>query len=176
MTKPVALSDLLRDTLIAMPGASAAEIREACRLKCALDPALREALFDYWFDNSRRDFEVVRAPHCVAVLPAARPARVAPTMETRAAAREHVEAIKARVVERLLLDHALSDGTLLRHATFGACAREAGWLAAVAKQGKPQEIVGRKLTEDNLQNLMRRFQNAPRGSGPQAARSAVGPA
>lgn len=159
--KPEKLTDLLRIVRGENPRASEAEVRDICRAKALADRALIGELFDYWFGNSYRDVAVIGgAQQSFAVISVDRPRQ---SSETRAATRAATSAkIRARAGEMMacLMDHALSDGTLLRFATFGQCAREGSWLSDIAKQGKPTEVVGKKLTETDLQNLRRRYQSS----------------
>jgi len=53
-------------------------------------------------------------------------------------------------LESKLLDRVLSNGKPLRACTFGEVAKESGWLKALSKLGKPSEIVGEKLTLDQV--------------------------
>lgn len=54
---------------------------------------------------------------------------------------ELVDQMRAR-----LFDLVLSNGKTLRNCTFAECAKESGWLLALSKKGKPNELVGKKLT------------------------------
>lgn len=64
-----------------------------------------------------------------------------------------VERLKARVVEVVLLDLLLPSGKLLRDATFAECAQAGGWYAKVSAMGKPNQIVGKVLTEQQLRRV-----------------------
>lgn len=147
--KPEKLRDLLRDTLRDNQRASEAEVRAICWEACKSNPELIAALFEYWFGNSYRDFTVIAgSQQSTAVISIDR--------KRSTSNREIVAKVKDQL-KAALMDYALSDGTLLRFATFAQCARDGNWLAAVAKAGKPTEVVGKKLTEADLQNLLRRF-------------------
>lgn len=157
--KPENLSELLRITRGENPRASEAEIRDICRAKALGDRGLIEDLFNYWFSNSYRDFAVVGgAQGSFAVVAVDRQRQPSQTRAvSRAATSAKINALKGQMMA-CLMDHALSDGTLLRFATFGQCAREGNWLSNIAKHGKPNEVVGKKLTEADLQNLHQRHQ------------------
>lgn len=157
--KPEKLSELLRMIRGDNPRASEAEIREICRAKVLADQALIGDLFDYWFGNSFRDFAAIGGvQHSFAVVSAYSKRQPSETRAaTLAATRAKINALKGEMMA-CLMDHALSDGTLLRFATFGQCAREGNWLSNIAKHGKPNEVVGKKLTEADLQNLHQRHQ------------------
>jgi hypothetical protein len=153
---------MLRNTLRDNPRASEADIRDKCLAVCLHDRNLQIALFTYWFENSFGDLTVVeQGDNSVAVLRTQAPrAERAQTQVTRGA---KVNDLKQRL-KACLMDHELSDGTALRDATFGQCARESGWLLAVSKQGRANEIVGKKLTEHDLVNLQRRAASKARAA------------
>lgn len=56
-----------------------------------------------------------------------------------------VSAIKTR-----LLDMLMPDGKKLRDATFADCRRAGGFFFQISAKGKPNEVVGQKLCEDDL--------------------------
>lgn len=148
--KPYKLQRLLRDAIRDNPRGSEKEISDACWGIAKASPDLHHALFQYWFKNSYRDFVVAEmTPNSIAVLPVRR--AVVSAAERGSAVSILVDRMEAR-----LMDHLLSDGTALRFATFGQCTKEGGWLLAIGKQGKANEVVGKKLTEANLQNLLKR--------------------
>lgn len=146
--KPESLRELLRGVMRDHPRASEAEAHQACWQRCEGDAVLVRALFDYWFGNSFRDFKVVGgAGNSSAV--------ISIKQERRAGTREAINKLKDRMVA-CLMDHQLSDGTALRFGTFGQAARDGGWLADIGKLGKHNEIIGKKLTEAELQNIRQR--------------------
>jgi hypothetical protein len=154
--KPQILSEMLRTIKRDNPGASDKEIETLCRDKVRADTELQDAVFDYWFANSVRDYDAVQCrPHEVAVFRNTPAVRV-PSPDARARRAALVSHAKATIVTNLMR-FTLSDGTELRHATFGQCQREGSWLASIGKLGKANEIVGKKLTEVDLQNLKKRF-------------------
>jgi len=57
------------------------------------------------------------------------------------------------IMEIILLDLKLPNGKLLRDATFKDCASAGGWYAKVAKRGRPSQIVGQTLTEQQLRAI-----------------------
>jgi len=145
--KPYKLQRLLRDAIRDNPKGSEKEISDACWGVAKAAPDLHHALFQYWFKNSYRDFVVAEmTPTSIAVLPVRR----------AVVSRGHEVSQMVARMEAKLMDHVLSDGTALRFATFGQCTKEGGWLIAVGKQGKANEVVGKRLTEVNLQNLLKR--------------------
>jgi hypothetical protein len=74
--------------------------------------------------------------------------------EREARAREEIEKAKQKIVYRLL-DFALPNGKLLRNCTGKECKEAGGWLTAVAAKVKPNEIVGKVLSEEKLRALYR---------------------
>jgi hypothetical protein len=161
--KPPILEKLIRDTFIEMPKASVTELRKACREKIGvLDNAFIDALFEYWFENSYRNYEVLaNSDNDVAVLSVVNAReRHTPTIQERREriqqTKEKIETLKNEMLSRLM-DHRLAGGELLRFATFGDVAKEGGWLTALSKHGKANEIVGRKLGETDLRNVFKRY-------------------
>ena len=67
--------------------------------------------------------------------------------------RTQVEQLAARVKRSVLLDFLLPDGKRLADATFAECRKAGGWLARVARRGKPKQIVGALLSEEDLQAI-----------------------
>lgn len=158
--KPEKLSELLRSVKRDNPRASEAEVRDACWTAVCNDPTFNRPLFDYWFGNSFRDFVVIGgSSNSIAVVSVDRTRAVEIEGEARqvktAQTREAITALKDKL-KACLMDHALSDGTLLRFGTFGQAGRDGGWLSDIAKLGKPNEIIGKKLTEANLQDVRQR--------------------
>lgn len=158
--KPQILSEMLRTIKRDNPSASEKEIADMCREKVRIDAELQEALFDYWFANSSNLFTVVQVRPGETIVQ--RNTRK-PSPESVARKSQLVAQVKGRIVAKLM-EFALSDGTELRHATFGQCKLEGNWLAAVGERGKANEIVGKKLTETDLQNLMKRFTSKKRAA------------
>lgn len=103
-------------------------------------------IFEYWFANNLRSFEVELAADTTVVRD-----RIGVIREIKSRAKR----MRAKLQEALM-DHMLSNGLLLREATFGDCAREAGWLGDVAKRGNAHEVVGKTLTEKDLHNIYQR--------------------
>ena len=49
-----------------------------------------------------------------------------------------------------LMHLVLSNGKALKDCTFGECAKEGGWLIVISRMGEAQEVVGEKLTLDQV--------------------------
>jgi len=152
--KPHALKELLRNSMRDNPDASEKEIRDICERACARSSELQRDLFQYWFVNSYGDFVVERfAPSQHAIM-ATRADKSRGSTQVGAAGRsEGTHQIKNEMLA-CFMDYSLPDGTPLRFATFGQCAQAGGWLEAIGRQGKANEVVGKKLTEIDLRNLM----------------------
>lgn len=146
--KPEKLCELLRSVLRDNPRASEAEARQICWQRCNGDADLVQSLFDYWFGNSFRDFKIIGGSSNSTAVISIKQGRQVGT-------REAIKKLKDQMVA-CLMDHLLSDGTPLRVGTFGQAARDGGWLCDLAKLGKPNEIIGKKLTEADLQNIRQR--------------------
>jgi hypothetical protein len=80
------------------------------------------------------------------------------TRRVRARREQEEKAVKAatkRIVKAVLLDLVLPTGKVARDSTFGECRRVGGFWAEVGKRGKPDEIVGKMLTEADLRTIWR---------------------
>jgi hypothetical protein len=140
--------DILKNILKAYPRSSEKTHRFMAREAILADPEARDEVFDYWFENRYAALYIEARPGSVAVLEA-------PKNRRASSARAAVE--KARdQLRAALFDHVLSNGKTLREATFGDCAKEGGWLCSIAKLGRANEIVGKKLEEKDLTNLWKR--------------------
>ncbi|NVO13835.1 MAG: hypothetical protein HXX10_07350 [Rhodoplanes sp.] len=138
---------LLRDLRLSEPRASERAVRDAMIEVIERDPGFLGQIFTYWWSNHYRRAAVVEPkpntvvyeprPIATRAIPAEKPA------ERRAAMDSHKAAFRA------LMDRTLS-------MTFGDCARHSGFLREVSKHGRPNEIVGKKLTEGDLTNLWNR--------------------
>jgi len=117
--------------------------------------ALKEVAAD-WFVRNYARLEIIEPQkHSVAVVERQAAERKMVGANQASKERGILHKAKAAIID-CLLDFVLSDGKQLRFATFGDCARDGGWLLAVAKCGRPNEIVGKKLTEIDLRNLRQR--------------------
>ena len=107
--------------------------------------------FNNWFNNNwaRKPVEE-SAPRRATAQPAAYKPRPKPTASEL---REQRKA-DANLRGLALMNMFLSDGeTRLKDATGKQVRQESGWLILIAKHVKPTEIVGRKLTAEQLSNL-----------------------
>ena len=130
---------------------SEAEIRDVVWEIVRNEREYLPTIFDYWFTNNYRQFFVEElAADSVVVRDIHRKVK-----QSNQPTRAEINAAKNEL-RPILMDCRLSTGKELRLSTFGECASESGWLREVAKQGKPNGIVGKKLTEKDLWNLRKR--------------------
>lgn len=142
--------DVLRDAILTNPRGSEAEIRDVVWETIRNEKRYLEPIFDYWFTNNYRHFYADEiGKHSVAIYERKIGARNGNGHNNIS---KEVEQRKNEL-KTLLLDHVLSNGKALREATFRDCRQEGGWLIEVAKQGRANEVVGKKLTEKNLMAL-----------------------
>jgi hypothetical protein len=85
------------------------------------------------------------------------PTKPADPKEKRAAKQQEVakaaDVLKGELVGIVLFDLMQPNGTLLRHCTFRECGKLKGWYAKLEGKGKPNEIVGDVLSEEQLQKI-----------------------
>lgn len=144
-------TNTLRDLLRKNPRASEKEISALMWTAMQSNTAIRCAIFDYWFERHFKRFSIHTTKHTVAVIEKHR--------EIRERGKKIIKAVKEKLTVALM-DHVLSNGTLLRFATFGDCRAEGGWLSAVGKLGRANEVIGKKLTEIDLINIRTRNKKA----------------
>lgn len=66
---------------------------------------------------------------------------------------QEVALLKERIEKVLFLNLMLPTGKLLRESTFAECANVGGWFGKIAKKGKPHEIVGDVLSEEQIRKI-----------------------
>jgi hypothetical protein len=64
--------------------------------------------------------------------------------------KEKVTGLVKRITNIVLLDVVLPCGKRLRDATFAECAEAGGWFSKIAKMGRPNQLVGKILSEEDL--------------------------
>lgn len=77
-------------------------------------------------------------------------------ISNREEAQRRAATIKQKVVEVILLDLMLPNGKSLRDCTFADCAKAGGFFAKIANKGKPRQVVGDVLSEEQLRACVRR--------------------
>lgn len=75
---------------------------------------------------------------------------------------ETIAAEVAKTRKLLLMKLLLPNGKTLQEATFRDCAFAGGWFVRIAKLGKPAQIVGQVLSEDQLWELWQGKKGAKR--------------
>jgi len=133
--------------MLGNPNASEAEIYRVTRAALNESAGLLDEIIKSWFERAYRSFRVESEGYSTTIVSTSKTAQT-----TRSVGIKIKEAIKST-----LMDHVLSNGKALRFATFGDCATEGGWLSAIARHGKAHEVVGKRLTESDLQTLFKRF-------------------
>lgn len=150
------LYDVLRQIRLNNKSGSEREHFNAFYAAVAGKPDLVKEALTVWFRANYGKYTVEKVKHGVAYVPRV----VQQPLEAEIKnATDKVEARKVAVqsiARNVLLDFTMVNGKPLRHATFADCARTGGWLVAVSKLGKGNEVVGRKLTEEDLQKVWKR--------------------
>lgn len=101
-----------------------------------------DAIIEYWFANNYNSLTERKAP--------------APSREQkRAIVEQRKSEIKARAVNMVFLDLVLPNGKPLRDCTGKDCAKAGGLFAKIANKIKPNEIVGKVLSETEVRKLYR---------------------
>lgn len=117
-------------------------------------------LFRTWWDRIQSDDQFMEAValHAFTNMFAAlerdknKSAPVKPK-EAIEAERKAVAALVSQVRNVVLLDLKLPNGKKLRNSTFAECSAAGGWFKMVATKGKPSQVVGAVLTEDELRGI-----------------------
>lgn len=122
------------------PGASKDELFARFRSRIEDEPAYQRAVDWYFFVNMYEYLVTSRN-------------RKPTTKYSKAEIQRDVDVLKARVTQIVLLDLILPNGKALRDASFADCAKAGGFFAKIAKKGKPNQVVGKVLTEDQLRAL-----------------------
>ena len=78
------------------------------------------------------------------------------TPAQKAAIEKAVEnSVVNKIAAKVLMKFRMPDGKTLDESTFADCAKAGGWLTKVSTFGKPDEIVGQKLSEAQLRRLLK---------------------
>lgn len=145
--------ELIKDAVQSRPRASEAEIRDVVLEIVKNEEEYFLPIFDYWFANNYRSFFIDELEDTSPIPPSLKPMR-----KSNQPTRAEIDSAKEEL-RPILMDHLLSNGKLLRNSTFKECEKEGGWLKEISKYGKPSEVVGKQLTEENLWNLHKRIFN-----------------
>lgn len=140
----------LRDLLRRNPSGTAKDIENKMWALIRDDDDVFQHLFHNWFVANFARLEVRQTANSVAVVGRSYPERTA----TKAAKKEIVKSVVVSGFA-LMLDYVLDNAHKL---TFHDLAKAGGRCSALAKLGKPNEIVGKKLTEQQIRNVWGRNQ------------------
>lgn len=142
--------DLLKRIIDDNPGADEKTLLSILngRLRGEEGEALLDSVVEYWFANNYRS--IIHQPR-------RSPAHTAAAVLERA---QLTEVIKEKVKHRIhreanliLMDLVLPNGKQLRDATFADCIAAGGFFSKVGQHGKPNQIVGKVFTEEQLRCL-----------------------
>jgi hypothetical protein len=145
--------ELIKDAVRAHPRASEAEIRNEVWEVVKNEKEYMTTVFDYWFANNYRSFFIEEIEGEAATIVPIKKANG--SYKSNQPTRAEVDEAKEKL-RPILMDQILSSGKTLREVTFKDCEKGSGWLKEVSKHGKPTEVVGKHLTEQNLWNLRKR--------------------
>jgi hypothetical protein len=103
-----------------------------------------DVIIEYWFTNNYRSlFKKTMSPD-----------EQAKRAEEFRIKREEVKAeIKRRATRMVLLDLAMPNGKALRDCTGRDCKKAGGWFTKLAKMIKPDDVVGKVLSETQVRKV-----------------------
>lgn len=148
------LFDHFRDAMLENPKASRFEALKRFKKTVKADPAALDAIIEAWFYGRAGSYDVVvtKTGATVVSIQKARKMRDEPSESEKTQL-----AMKDKIASVVLLDLMLPDGSLLRNATGAQVAKYEGFIGAIGKLLKPTQVVGRHLSEADLQNIRARF-------------------
>jgi hypothetical protein len=123
--------------------------------------AKAETLFRRWLEIVREDedYLIPALQHTFAnlynALSKTKRRRKSTNIADRKKQQQKIEAAAQAVSEMILLDLTLPNGKKLRDATFRECTEAGGWWIKIGKKGKPNQIVGKVLSEKDIQAIKR---------------------
>ena len=124
------------------------------------DPtADNKRLFNAWFAAVKQDEEYLEAvawhtfANLIAALENRKRKQAVPKTQTVAQQRAEINALMSKLTDIVLMDLQLPNGKVLREATFAECSAAGGWFKMLAAKGKPSEVVGEVLTEQDLKEI-----------------------
>lgn len=134
---------ILKDMRDADATADDKRLFKAWRKRCQVDDDLDEAIYLHAFANMLSTIEQPRQPR----------KRRPPTKSQIAAERRAVEVLTRRMGTVKLMDLMMPNGKKLRDCTLAECGTFGSWFRMIATKGKPSDIVGKVLTEADLQKI-----------------------
>lgn len=127
----------LRDTLLSEEGAD-----------------YLNTVIEYWFSNNLNSIDRPKPAPRPAVDRAEKAAKSEAMKKAAVSvAEKHVELLVEEKVERILLDLEMPTGKTLRDSTGAECAKAGGWFQKIASHVKPNQKVGKVLSEDQVRGL-----------------------
>jgi hypothetical protein len=143
--------EALIDLVARNPGKSGAELLGMFEEIARENQSYLSAIIEWWFVNAYRGLQKKQTatPDAAKQKQALKQTHLT---EMRRTVSAHIER-KARLI---LLDAVLPTGTVLRNATGAECARAGGWFQQIASAVKPNQIVGKVLSERDVQNLWKK--------------------
>ena len=141
--------DLLLEVLRKNPSELEEVVKE--RVRSLMTPEHMEAVFDYWFANNYRSSLGMPSQRI-------KRSRAARDVVQRLATK--IKTRHTKVLHQILMTQPLSTGRSIGDSTFEDCRREGGWLLAVARKGKPHQIVRDVLSEADLSKIWQKAKRA----------------
>lgn len=141
---------LLKDIKLADPEISEAEAKEQLWKELQRDAKRYfRLLFDNWFNTNWPQYRTEVKDGSIAILREFRRKKSGGAAKRKIVAKRIIE----KVAPMVLMSLPMPNGKMLRDCTGSECSRFGGWFASIAKAIRPNEKVGKKLTEIDLQNL-----------------------
>jgi hypothetical protein len=149
--------DVLNRLMDKYPNKTERELRPKVKAHILDNPDYVSAIFEYWYANNYNSLRDERRERNVSPVE-----RQQKTEQKAAMAAEKVvrmektkQQFKARAVEFVLLDLMMPNGKVLGDCTGADCAKAGGWLTAIAERIRPDDIVSRMLSEDQVKDIFR---------------------
>ena len=142
--------DLLKRLIEDNSGLGEPDILKLFRSEVLDNPDMVDAIVEYWYANNYRSLTI--RPVVASEFKAK--ARVQAKAETAKRVEVLTKIVKARAQRMVLLDMVLPNGKPLRDSTGKDCAKAGGWLSKIAAKIKPNEVVGKTLSETQVRRLM----------------------
>ena len=133
--------NLLMRIITQNPGVPESELADAFWAEVQTDEeCLKVITIDYWFPNNYRSLLTSNK-------------RPRATTGQASKIRSQIKAGIRKEAKRMLLDFIMPNGKMLRNCTGRDCAKFGGWMGKIASKIKPGEVVGEKLSEDQVRKL-----------------------
>ena len=160
-----AMHDLLKKIIVDDPSVSEASAKQQMWEQIKDSQGLFRLLYDNWFNANWFRYEP-EVKEIITEIPGKPPVigQSVTVMRKRRGSQRETKFKRKVVAKKIIMEKAqiilmnlpMPNGKLLRDCTFADCSKFTGWFKILAKQGKPTEKVGKKLSEIDLQNLWMR--------------------